>query len=106
MTQCCPAPSISQPADQLSPVSIKDLSTDEMKIRIEGLIAECGAMPIERVDCSRASLRNALMALEFQHLLIEDGKSQIRAKKPSGHPSHIEIRQRLNYYLDNHSPVQ
>ena len=77
-----------------------------MKIRIEGLIAECGAMPIERVDCSRASLRNALMALEFQHLLIEDGKSPIRAKKPSGHPSHIEIRQRLNYYLDNHSPVQ
>ena len=59
-------------------VDIKDLSLDELVIRIRELVAELDAIQLDfRQQWSVEQLKDELMALEFQRLVKETGKSPL-----------------------------
>ena len=59
-------------------VNIKDLSLDELVIRIRELVAELDAIQLDfRQQWSVEQLKDELMALEFQRLVKETGKSPL-----------------------------
>ena len=59
-------------------VGIKDLSLDELVIRIRELVAELDAIQLDfRQQWSVEQLKDELMALEFQRLVKETGESPL-----------------------------
>ena len=59
-------------------VNIKDLSLDELVMRIRELVAELDAIQLDfRQQWSVEQLKDELMALEFQRLVKETGKSPL-----------------------------
>ena len=59
-------------------VNIKDLSLDELVIRIRELVAELDAVQLDfSQQWSVEQLKDELMALEFQRLVKETGKSPL-----------------------------
>ena len=59
-------------------VDIKDLSLDELVIRIRELVAELDAIQLDfRQQWSVEQLKDELMALEFQRLVKETGESPL-----------------------------
>ena len=68
-------------------VDIKDLSLDELVVRVRELAAELDAVPLDfSQQWSVEQLKDELMALEFQRLLIESWKSPIPLIAWSHHP--------------------
>ena len=68
-------------------VNIKDLSLDELVMRIRELVAELDAIQLDfNQQWSVEQLKDELMALEFQRLLIESWKSPIPLIAWSHHP--------------------
>ena len=59
-------------------VNIKDLSLDELVMRIRELVAELDAIQLDfRQQWSVEQLKDELMALEFQRLVKETGESPL-----------------------------
>ena len=59
-------------------VNIKDLSLDELVMRIRELVAELDAIQLDfNQQWSVEQLKDELMALEFQRLVKETGKSPL-----------------------------
>ena len=59
-------------------VNIKDLSLDELVVRVRELAAELDAVPLDfSQQWSVEQLKDELMALEFQRLVKETGKSPL-----------------------------
>ena len=70
--------SVSQPSADFQPIAIKDLSVDELVICIKELTAELDTIPLDINDSwSADQLKDELMALEFQGLLMRQGDSPI-----------------------------
>ena len=68
-------------------VDIKDLSLDELVVRVRELAAELDAIPLDfSQQWSVEQLKGELMALEFQRLLVESWKSPVPLIPWSHHP--------------------
>ena len=70
--------SVSQPSADSKSIAIKVLSVDELVICIRELTSELNAIPLDMSDTwSADQLKNELMVLEFQRLLMRQGDSPI-----------------------------
>ena len=70
--------SVSQPSADSKSIAIKDLSMDELVICIRELTSELNAIPLDMSDTwSADQLKDELMALEFQGLLMWQSDSPI-----------------------------
>jgi len=70
--------SVSQPSADSKSIAIKDLSVDELVICIRELTSELNAIPLDMSDTwSADQLKDELMVLEFQSLLMRQGDGPI-----------------------------